>query len=299
MGWKTEDSTGSYDVALRAMRDVTVFKPEEVRINQAKLDAVIDFAKKVKNWPLVEEAIDRKIDDQVEFVGWWKANVRRPGQGNNPGPHYFSVDQAQNATGIRQPQVSKWGKRIADKQKYKDQLLAAIFRKAELIPAENHRAEGTGDNEWYTPAKYIAAARDVLGDIDLDPASSTVAQEIIGAREFFSVQDDGLTKPWRGTVWLNPPYSQPAIMDFVSKLVSEYSNGNVTSAILLTHNYTDTLWWHHAAKASAALCFTKGRIRFIDEDGEECSPTQGQTFFYYGTEAALFMNVFEQFGFVK
>jgi hypothetical protein len=52
--------------------------------------------------------------------------------------------------------------------------------------------------------------------------------------------------PWYGRVWLNPPYSQPHIFNFVRKLVSELDN--IKSAILLTHNHTDTEWFHLAQK---------------------------------------------------
>jgi hypothetical protein len=41
---------------------------------------VIDYAKRVKDWPTLEKAVDTKIDDQAEFVGWWRRAVR--GDGN-------------------------------------------------------------------------------------------------------------------------------------------------------------------------------------------------------------------------
>ncbi|MBA2412267.1 MAG: hypothetical protein H0V63_05510 [Burkholderiaceae bacterium] len=169
---------------------------------------------------------------------------------------------------------------------------------ATRLDVHNHRAQGTGENEWYTPQKYIDLAREVLGEIDLDPASSTAAQTAVAARAFFSEHDDGLSRPWGGRVWLNPPYSQPHVAKFIRKLVQELVAGHVTHAILLTHNYTDTTWFHDAAAHCAAICFTRGRVRFVSPDGEEASPTQGQAFFYFGSGVDRFAEVFGPLGFV-
>ncbi len=150
------------------------------------------------------------------------------------------------------------------------------------------RPSCTGENEWFTPAQYIEAARLVLEEIDLDPASNEIAQRTIKAAKFFTIKDDGLKQPWAGRVWLNPPYSQPQIGEFVGKLVGEYASRSVTAAILLTHNYTDTAWFHTAERPAALVCFTRGRIKFVDSDGLECAPTQGQAFFYFGDAAEKF-----------
>lgn len=164
----------------------------------------------------------------------------------------------------------------------------------------NHRAQGTGQNEWYTPKKYIKAVRKALGSIELDPASSDKAQEIIRAKRYFTAEDDGLEHAWKAkTVFLNPPYSQPQVWNFIDKLVVELTAGNIGSAILLTHNYTDTAWFHRAEETASAICFTRGRIKFVDAEGNECAPTQGQAFFYFGDEPGKFSKWFLDFGFVR
>jgi hypothetical protein len=91
---------------------------------------------------------------------------------------------------------------------------------------------------------------------------------------------------------------QPHIAHFVEKLVTEYHEGRTTAAILLTHNYTDTAWFHHAAQAATALCFTRGRIRFLSPDGDEAAPTQGQAFCYFGPHVERFAERFIMLGLV-
>ena len=59
--------------------------------------------------------------------------------------------------------------------------------------------------EHYTPAKYVEAVRYVLGEIDLDPASCEVANQIVNATLFYDIVTDGLRKPWSGRVFVNPP----------------------------------------------------------------------------------------------
>ena len=168
-----------------------------------------------------------------------------------------------------------------------------LTRKALRNPAANLSLLYTGAIEWYTPAEYIDAARAVMGGIDLDPASSAVANETVKAARYFTAEDDGLAQEWAGRVWLNPPYKMPLIRDFVLKL---FDSQGVTEAVLLTNNATDTKWWHHAAVRSAANCFTAGRINFYNQAGGSNGPTNGQCFFYAGPNALAFHREFGRFG---
>jgi ParB family chromosome partitioning protein len=207
------------------------------------------------------------------------------------------AETAEKDTGISPQQVSRWRKKLSARDKYREELFGKAY-KAAMGDEHNHRAQGTGENEWYTPSKYIDMAKQVLGVIDLDPASSVKAQLTVGATQFFSVNDNGLNQEWRGRVWLNPPYAQPLISHFVEKLVEERSAGNVEAAILLTHNYTDTGWFHKGGEIADAICFPRGRIKFVDSDGGDCAPTQGQAFTYFGDEVEKFASVFGRIGFV-
>jgi ParB family chromosome partitioning protein len=217
---------------------------------------------------------------------------------NNAGLRFFSLDEAETTAGIKQQQVSRWRNRLAKPDKYRDQLVGSLMAQAMAEKMEHRVEANSGDFEWYTPAEYILMARNVLGAIDLDPASSHLANRTVQATRFFSSETNGLGHSWDGRVWMNPPYTYPLISQFAEKLVEEYLAGHVTAAVVLTNDCTDTGWFHTLATASAALCFLRGRIRFVRLDGEKSTPTQGQTFFYFGQETDRFANVFGDAGFI-
>lgn len=60
-------------------------------------------------------------------------------------------------------------------------------------------------NEHYTPTEIVEASRAVLGDIDLDPASSVLANATVRARAFWTAEQNGYVTSWAGRVFLNPP----------------------------------------------------------------------------------------------
>ena len=150
------------------------------------------------------------------------------------------------------------------------------------------------NNEWYTPMQYIEAARATMGGIDLDPASSAMANERVGAAKYFDQDTDGLTAEWYGRVWLNPPYGGVQA-DFTAKLVEAYDDYDVEQAVLLVSAHaTDTLWFQPLWRFT--LCFTDHRIKFESPLRDVQANTGGSVFAYFGQNQAAFLREFSQFG---
>jgi hypothetical protein len=157
----------------------------------------------------------------------------------------------------------------------------------------------SGDHEWYSPADYVEPARSVLGDFDLDPCSSQTANEIIRATAFFTADEDGLSRPWSGRLWMNPPYTNAAMNAFAAKLLGHYEQGDVTAAIMLTNNASDTGWFHALSANARGICFPRGRAHYWRGDTrEQSSALQGQAIFYFGSRFDRFAGVFEGIGLV-
>lgn len=156
-----------------------------------------------------------------------------------------------------------------------------------------HVLNNSGENEWYTPPEIIASARCVMGSIDLDPASSDLANGFVEAEEYITEEEDGLEVSWEGSVWLNPPYAQPLISHFIDKLV----NSKIKQACVLTNNGTDTKWGQVLINHASAVCFIAGRIKFIDKQGiPSGAPLQGQMICYLGPNAETFVKEFSKHG---
>lgn len=167
-----------------------------------------------------------------------------------------------------------------------------------IASGQPHVSHNSGENEWYTPSEYLKAARAVLGVIDLDPASSKAANKHVQAENFYTLSDDGLTKEWRGRVWMNPPYASDRIGKFTNKLTQHYLKDDISEALVLVNNATETAWFQGMAKHAAAISLVSPRIRFLSPDGAIGAPLQGQVILYFGAKREVFQKEFEGFGLV-
>jgi ParB family chromosome partitioning protein len=189
-----------------------------------------------------------------------------------------------------------------EQQALAPQIADLTVREAREVVAQHrnwnglpHVAQNTGRSEWYTPPEIIEAARIVMGGIDTDPASHVDAQTVVKAAKYYTAEEDGLSKPWHGRVWMNPPYSQPLIAQFCEKLLEERETGRATEAITLTNNGTETEWGQRLILHADAICFPNGRVTFWAPDRESI-PLQGQMLCYFGRGHARFTKGFSVFG---
>lgn len=167
------------------------------------------------------------------------------------------------------------------------------------LTAANHAPSADPDydgDEWYTPEDIIKRARRVFGGcIDLDPATNEIAQRVINATDYYTKADDGLNQPWRGRVWLNPPYSMPLIVNFVDRVLAAYAAGEIDEAIVLTNNSSDTRWFQSLI-SNHVVCFPAGRLGFWRNNQQAFAARQGQAIFYLGQNRPRFIEAFAEVG---
>lgn len=207
--------------------------------------------------------------------------------------------------GIEKTQSHRWQKEATvPEEAFEDLVTKCREEMVELTQAAllkvagaGHVSQACGENEWYTPPDLIERARRTMGGIDLDPASSEVAQRNVQAKRFYSLADDGLSKKWTGRVWMNPPYSKELCVKFSDKLLGHVQKGHVKQACVLVNNATETAWMQRLLVECEAVCFPSGRIQFLNKTGQAAnSPLQGQAILYFGPRHDAFEVEFQEIG---
>lgn len=188
----------------------------------------------------------------------------------------FAVSVRNTAPQPREPQATADARR------------GGYYRK---IPAEQKKPAARDSDSWFTPTRYVEAAREALGGvIYLDPFSSAEADKVVkAAGRYYTVTDDAFKQNWRirknakhRTVWMNPPYSGQLCRQAMNKLMDEFEKDAFSEAIVLVNNGTENSWFQRAMNTAAAICFTNHRIAFWNADGKAISGnTRGQAFFYF------------------
>lgn len=186
---------------------------------------------------------------------------------------------------------------------------------ADLDAEERERQRSTSNvsvlfssesEEWYTPQQFIEAARDVMGVIDLDPASCEFANQIVKAQKIYTAEDNGLLQEWSGNIWLNPPYGKGRDpidgkeksnqLIWTAKLIDTIRSGRSKQACMLVTSVTETKFFQSLLNASAMVCLPDSRIQFYNDGPLKRGNLKGSGIFYFGPDVRIFHRAFESFG---
>lgn len=142
----------------------------------------------------------------------------------------------------------------------------------------NHQSARMDKDEWLTPPEILKA----LGEFDLDPCAPIVRPWDM-AKQHYTIDDLGLTRPWFGRVWCNPPYgSQTGI--WLQRL-ADHGNG---IALIFARTETE-MFFSQVWKRADALLFIEGRLYFHHVDGRRAGTNSGapSVLIAYGKENCL------------
>jgi hypothetical protein len=197
-----------------------------------------------------------------------------------------------------------WGSFIAthphwvEKQMVKPLFQVALERHPAMPDVPLLSDSATTDEQKQMLATFVA--RQVMGRIDLDPASCAFANATVQATRFYTQADDGYRQPWHGAVWLNPPYGKEEgerdsnQARWTRRAIDAYRIGEIEQAIILVNAVPGNVWF--SPLWAFPICMVARRIRFYNEETDEGQPTHSNAIIYLGPHLAAFIDVFSAFG---
>lgn len=111
-------------------------------------------------------------------------------------------------------------------------------------------------DEWETPDPLFKAL-DAEFHFTLDACASPSNAKCFN---YFTPENDGLSQPWIGVVWCNPPYGRQ-VQKWVEKAYKTAQAGD-DDVVMLLFAKTDTKWFHEYVYGKAEIRFIRGRIKF-------------------------------------
>jgi DNA N-6-adenine-methyltransferase Dam len=122
-----------------------------------------------------------------------------------------------------------------------------------------------GRSQTHITPRWIV---DRLGPFDLDPCAADPRPWDCAKRNYTEL-DDGLSKPWAGRVWLNPPFLRYQVGAWIQRL-AEHGHGTA-----LLHARTETDWFEPCWQHASGILFLADRIHFHKPDGTEQPANSG------------------------
>jgi DNA-binding XRE family transcriptional regulator len=133
-----------------------------------------------------------------------------------------------------------------------------------------HAGNSSGNNSWETPVELAEALSLAVGGFDIDPCAATTDRRRarIKAKVLLTEADDGLSVPWRGRCFVNPPYGR-GISDWIRKCFEEEARRGCVVVALIPAR-PDSKYWHEYVAGKADVFMLRGRLKF--GDGENSAP---------------------------
>lgn len=134
---------------------------------------------------------------------------------------------------------------------------------------------GVGSAEWYTPQWIVDIAVKLMGGIDLDPCAAPDTPAWNAAPAHYTPKHDGLSYPWHGRAFINPPGGKSRLTQkFWKKMCDEFVADRLTEAVWVSFSL-DTLQTSQNHGAFSVTDFPTWipakRLHYLNSNGEKTS----------------------------